>query len=323
MKRALSRRRLIWWGAGVALTVGGAAFYLWPTPHPPFEQLYADVNPSTAESLRRFRRAHPLYTVSVSGYRWKYLVAGSGEKTVLLLHGMTGAPDIWWQQIEALEREYRFIAVTYPPVDTLEAMDEGIQAILKREGVREYAVVGSSLGGYFAQYLVQRHPDQVRCAVFANTFPPNDEIARENRMLAALLPLLPEWLVMAFVRKNVAQVVVPASGNDALTRAFLTEMTCGRMSKAQFLARYRCIIQKFPLEAVHCPVLIVESENDPLVKKPLRERLKSFYPDARVHTFPDAGHFPYLNRPDAFTQLLRDFLRDNFRQQLHENSLSR
>jgi hypothetical protein len=72
---------------------------------PPFEQLYADVNPSTAESLRRFRRAHPLYTVSVSGYRWKYLMAGRGEKTVLLLHGMTGAPDIWWQQIEALERE--------------------------------------------------------------------------------------------------------------------------------------------------------------------------------------------------------------------------
>jgi maspardin len=106
---------------------------------------------------------------------------------------------------------------------------------------------------------------------------------------------------------------VPASGNDALTCAFLTEMTCGRMSKAEFLTRYRCIIQKFPLEAVRCPVLIVESENDPLVKQSLRDRLKSTYPQAQVHSFADAGHFPYLNRPEAFTQLLRDFLRDNFR----------
>jgi len=309
------------WGAGIALAVGGVAFYLWPTPHPPFEQLYADVNPATAESLRRFRRSRPLYTISVGGYRWKYLVAGRGEKSVLLLHGMTGAPDIWWQQIEALERDYRLIAVTYPPVDTLEAMDEGIQAILTRERVREFAVVGSSLGGYLAQYLVQRHPAQVRCAVFANTFPPNEEIARENRMLAALMPLLPEWLVMAFVRKNVEQVVVPAAGNDPLTRAFLTEMTCGRMSKAQFVARYRCIIQKFPVQEVRCPVLIVESANDPLVKPPLREQLKTLYPHAQVHSFPDAGHFPYLNRPEAFTKLLRDFLRDNFRQHLHPSAL--
>jgi pimeloyl-ACP methyl ester carboxylesterase len=70
-------------------------------------------------------------------------------------------------------------------------------------------------------------------------------------------------------------------------------------------------------------VLIVESANDPLVKPQLREQLKALYPHAQVHSFADAGHFPYLNRPDAFTQLLRDFLRDNFRQQLHENSLSR
>ncbi len=309
MAQAVRKRKLAKWGAGIAVAVGGVAFYLWPTPRPPFEQLYADVNPTTAESLRRFRRSHPLYTVSVGGYRWKYLVAGQGEKTVLLLHGMTGAPDIWWQQIEVLEREYRLIAVTYPPVDTLEAMDEGLQAILKRERVREFAVVGSSLGGYLAQYLVQRHPAQVRCAVFANTFPPNDEIARENRVMAALMPLLPEWLVMAFVRKNAEQVVGPAAGDDPLTRAFLTEMTCGRMSKAQFITRYRCIIQKFPVQEVRCPVLIVESANDPLVKPQLRERLKSAYPQAQVHSFADAGHFPYLNRPGAFTALLRDFLR--------------
>jgi pimeloyl-ACP methyl ester carboxylesterase len=292
--------------------VGGVVFYLWPTPRLPFEQLYADVPPPAAESLRRFRAQHPLQVLRVGRFEWRYLAVGRGDKTVLLLHGMTGAPDIWWQQIEALAGEYRFIAVTYPPVDTLEAMDTGVQAILQRENVREYAVVGSSLGGYFAQYLVQKHPTQVRAAVFANTFPPNDEIARENRALAMLMPLMPEWVVMAFVRKNVEQVVAPTSGHDPLTRAFLMEMTCGRMSKSQFLARYRCILQKFPLEEAHCPVLIVESANDPLVKPPLRERLKSVYPHAQVYSFGDAGHFPYLSQPEVFTQVVRDFLRQGF-----------
>jgi pimeloyl-ACP methyl ester carboxylesterase len=312
MRQTTRKRRLARGAVLAVLVVGGVVFYLWPTPRLPFEQLYAKVPPAIAESLRRFRERHPLQIVRVGRQEWQYLVAGRGDKTVLLLHGMTGAPDIWWQQIEALAGEYRFIAVTYPPVDTLEAMDEGVQAILQRENVREYAVVGSSLGGYFAQYLVQKHPTQVRGAVFANTFPPNDEIARETRALATLMSLMPEWVVMAFVRKNVEQVIAPTSGNDPLTRAFLTEMTCGRMSKRQFLARYRCILQKFPVEEARAPVLIVESANDPLVKAPLRERLKSVYPQARVHSFGDAGHFPYLNQPEAFTQVMRGFLRQVF-----------
>lgn len=287
---------------------GVALFYLWPTPRPPFEQIYDGVEPARVEALRAFRAAHPLRAMTINGNEWRYLVVGEGKRTILLLHGMTGAPDIWFQQMNALKREYRLIAVTYPAVPTLKEMDTGVMAILDREGVQQCAVVGSSLGGYLAQYLVQQHPDRFTHAVFANTFPPNDEIARDNRMLARLIPLLPEWLVMRFVRRNVEETVVPAAGNDALTRAFLTEMTCGRMSKAQFIARYQCIVEKFPVKPLRMPVLIIESENDPLVKPALRQQLKSLYPQARVHTFKDAGHFPYLNQPEAFTRLLRELV---------------
>ncbi|MCS7066246.1 MAG: alpha/beta hydrolase [Fimbriimonadales bacterium] len=305
-----TRRKRIGCIAAGGLLIGSVTlFYLWPVPKVPFEQLYAGVDPAKVQALQAFRRAHPLRTVKVNGNEWPYLVAGEGQRTLLLLHGMTGAPDIWFQQIDALKGDYRLIAVTYPAVSTLREMEAGIVAILEREGVSKCAVVGSSLGGYLAQYLVQKHPDRFTHAVFANTFPPNDEIARENRTLAALIPRLPEWLVMRFVRKNVEQVIVPAAGNDPLTRAFLTEMTSGRMSKAQFVARYRCIIEKFPVEPVRIPVLIIESANDPLVKPALRQRLKTLYPHAQIHTFPDAGHFPYLNQPQAFTRLLREFIR--------------
>lgn len=80
------------------------------------------------------------------------------------------------------------------------------------------------------------------------------------------------------------------------------------MSKTQFIARYRCIIEKLPVKPVQRPVLIIESENDPLVKPALRQQLKSLYPQAEVHTFKDARHFPYLNQPEAFTRLLREFV---------------
>lgn len=48
--------------------------------------------------------------------------------------------------------------------------------------------------------------------------------------------------------------------------------------------------------------MILESENDPLISKVLRERLKITYPTATVHTFHAVGHFPYLNQAQAYTE---------------------
>jgi len=121
----------------VLLMAGVTLFYLWPVPNPPFEQLYAGVEPAKVEALRAFRAAHPLRAMTVNGNEWRYLVVGEGKHTILLLHGMTGAPDIWFQQMNALKREYRLIAVTYPAVSTLKEMDAGIMAILDREGVQQ------------------------------------------------------------------------------------------------------------------------------------------------------------------------------------------
>lgn len=305
----LPRKRMGCLAAGVLGVAGIALFYLLPVPQVPFEQLYTGVEPAKVRALQAFRTTHPLRSVQVKKREWQYLVVGEGNRTILFLHGMTGAPDIWFQQMDALRSEYRMIAVTYPPVNSLKDMDTGISVMLDREGVQQCAVVGSSLGGYLAQYLVQKYPDKFTHAVFANTFPPNDAIERENRARAAILPWLPNWLVMRFVRQNVEQTVVPAAGNDPLTRAFLLEMTYGRMNKQQFLARYRCIIEQFPVKPVSTPVLIVESANDPLVQPALREQLRALYPNARVHVFQDAGHFPYLNEPEAFTRLIRGFVR--------------
>lgn len=81
-----------------------------------------------------------------------------------------------------------------------------------------------------------------------------------------------------------------------------------RMSKAQLVGRYYCVIEKFTAPTPTTPVMIIESDNDPLVELTLREQLKATYPDATVHTFSGAGHFPYLNRAREYTRLLVDFL---------------
>lgn len=302
------RSKLKWLLPLLAVVVGIAVLYLWPVPRVPFDRLYAKVDPAVVDALQTFRETHPPQTLQVDGANWEYIAVGQGQETILFLHGMTGAYDIWWQQIDALEEQYRIISVTYPPVQSLEELEAGVLAILEREGVQDFNVVGTSLGGYFAQYLMAKHPERIRRAVLSNTFPPNDLIAEKNRTLGTILPYLPEWLVLSVFRGNFQRTIYPTSGNDELTLAFLNEIGYGRMSKAQLVGRYYCVIEKFVTPTPTIPVMIIESDNDPLVELTLREQLKATYPDATVYAFSGAGHFPYLNHAQEYIQLLVDFL---------------
>ena len=299
------------WLIPLILILVAAGVYLYPTPRIPFDELYAKVDAETVDSLTVFRETHPVRTLELHGVKWEYISLGEGPETILFLHGMTGAYDIWWQQMEALQDEYRVISVTYPAVDSLGEMEQAVMAILEAEGVERFHVVGSSLGGYFAQYLVARHPHEILSAVFANTFPPNDIIAKNNKTIGTLLPYLPEWLVMNVLGGSMRESVYPASGYSELVLAFGLEQAHGRMSKAQVVGRFHCVVEPFSapnLVALSIPAMIIEADNDPLVEKALREQLKATYPSALVHTLSGVGHFPYLNEPESYTQLLLDFL---------------
>jgi maspardin len=278
-------------------------------PHKTFGELYAKVDKATVDSLLGFRKSHPVWAMELHGVKWEYLALGDGPETILFLHGMTGAYDIWWQQMEALQGKYRVISVTYPAVDSLEEMEQAVMEILEAEGVNQFHIVGSSLGGYFAQFLVTRYPERILSAVFANTFPPNDILAEKNKTIGTLLPYLPEWLVMNFLSGSMRKSVYTASGNSELVLAFGLEQTYGRMSKAQVLGRYRCVVEPFEapdMAALGIPVKIIEADNDPLVEKALREQLKETYPTAELVTLSN-GHFPYLSMPDEYTTYLKTF----------------
>ncbi|MBI5032486.1 MAG: alpha/beta hydrolase [Chloroflexi bacterium] len=276
-----------------------------------FDQLYARADSKAVESLKAFRQNNPLKHATIDGVDWSYITLGSGAKTIVFLHGMTGAYDIWWQQIDALKNRYRIISVTYPAVHNLEGLCRGVIGILQREHVEKFNVVGTSLGGYFTQYLVAEHHDLINRAVFANTFPPNDLIAKKNKRLGALLPFLPESMVMSTLRKSFSQSIYPTSGNSEILLAFLMEQSYGLMSKAQFIARYHCVIDKFAapdLKSLIIPVLIIEADNDPLVEETLRTQLKATYPSAKVQTLHGVGHFSYVNDPQPYTRILEEFL---------------
>jgi pimeloyl-ACP methyl ester carboxylesterase len=289
--------------------------FVFPIPKPSYRVIYARVQAATAAALQAFRRRHTFKQVVSGRAVWRYYDVGSGPETILFLHGMGGSGDIWFQQIDALSASYRCIAPTYPAVADLEQLRGGILGVLAQEGLQTVHVVGSSMGGYLAQYLMSRDPARIRKAVLGNTFPPNEIIPRRAGQGARYLPWIPEWTLMLGLRHNAEQVLFRTSGQSELVRAYLIEQTCGFMRKSDFIARCACLTQGFtpplPDVVLSGSLLIVESDNDPLVEAELRAMLRSTYPTAGVKTFQGSGHFPYLSRADEYTQVLAEFLSDS------------
>lgn len=285
------------------------ALYIIPASQPDFFKLYAQ-NDKPAKSLKEFK-SRPTKEIVVKGVKWNYYAGGNGNKTIFFIHGMGGAYDLWWQQITAFEKDYKVISYTLPEsINSLEKVSEGILKILETENVDKFYAVGTSMGGYITQYLVSTIPSRVEKAVFGNTFPPNNLIAKENETKSNIIPYLPELIISKLGEKKLNEEIVPAAKNSALLKAFLTSLP---ISKQQFINRYYIIIDRFSIfpdnyEIKRIPKLIIESDNDPLIQPILQKEIKELYANAEVATFHNEGHFPYINASSAYNKTLRNFL---------------
>jgi len=305
------KSKLKWFIPGIIL-VALLIFYIIPTPNEPFESLAGEV-PETQLLLYQGFQGFKAQRMVIDNTSWEFISVGPpNAETVLFLHGMTGAYDSWWHQIVLMRTDFHLISVTIPPVSSLAELSQGVLRIMDSQNIQQTNLVGTSMGGYLAQFLVANHPERFTRVVLSNTFPPNDAIQQDNAIIGAALPFLPEWFIMRNLRTSLTQNVIPAAGGDPFTRAYLLSMVSGRMTKADVNARYKVMIESFtPIEplSANIAVMIIESDNDPLIDETLRQQLKETYPLSFVVTFQGAGHLPYLNRPEEYTnQLVKFFL---------------
>jgi maspardin len=294
----------------ILILVVGLVFiaYLYPVEQFTFDERYP-TDDAVSESLRLFRQ-ESTKTLKKNGKDWTYYQAGDGNTTILFLHGMGGSYDIWWQQIKYFRSKYKVISVTYPSVKTLKELSDGLNAILEKEKIDKVIVVGSSLGGYLAQYFAVNHPEKVMKVSLGNTFAPNTENKAKNETLVKVMQWLPEWLVIKTIRGKYNMEVIPAANNHPVTDAFLNELLGTEVTREIFTNRYYCVVDTFMAKIdSKIPIQIIETNNDPLVSKNLREALKANYPQAKVVNLGNIGHFGYLNEPETYNAVLEEFVR--------------
>ncbi len=279
------------------------------------EKTYKNVPQEQVERLVQYRATHPLKQMRIEGVDWNYMIAGHGEKTILLPPGGERKGDVAFPIVQALEHEYRIIYPSYPPVPTIGQLVKGLAAILEKEQIAQVNIIGGSFGGSVAQCFVRKYPSKVEKLILQNTGVPEARYARPVQRMEPLLAILPESVVRIFLKRLLLKALAVSANEQAFWRAYMIEFATTQITKQDVLALlhstidYRLHYNFTPDDLIHWSgdILIIESADDQDIVRTMSHALKATYPQARLYTFLEGGHTPFLTHPQEYFTLIRKF----------------
>jgi pimeloyl-ACP methyl ester carboxylesterase len=282
---------------------------------PQVAALYARVPEGRLEEFQAFRREFPYQELTYDGLTWSYLTGGQGDVPLLLLSGALAIPDISWTTIAGMAARRRVIVPAYPAVSTMDALVEGIAAILDQEGVEQVDVMGGSYGGFVAQVFVRRYPQMTRSLVLSHTQPPYPESAARLRRFARLLRWLPMGWVRRMLRRMFQSMMPEWSEETACLLAIYEELiglTLGKEDVNAILDRTVDYSEQLyaPDDLHDWPgkVLLVFGGDDRGTPPEVRERMVALYPGCQVKVFEGAGHTTSVTHREEYLHLIDEFL---------------
>jgi pimeloyl-ACP methyl ester carboxylesterase len=246
----------------------------------------------------------------------------SGQVTVYLLHGMYGAKDYWQYQVRRLaDRGYRVVAWDAPgygasqlPKDfSFDVIAEAGARLIRATAGTKNVLFGHSMGGQVTPRILSKVPGMVSAIVICATIGYFGNRTREEQE--------------DFVRKRVttphgtdpyaAQLSVVnglfGSGSDG-PEVHLVRTVAAATSPATVQAALGAI-RTYPevdavgaIKAISVPTLLVAGEVDTTGHPSGMRRVANMIPGSEFVVVPRAGHYPWAENPDAFSQHLFAFL---------------
>jgi pimeloyl-ACP methyl ester carboxylesterase len=273
-----------------------------------------------------------LRELTLHGHRMAYRMAGSGP-VVMLLHGITSSSATWERVLPYLARRFTVIAPDFmghgesakPRGDySLGAHASAIRDLLLALGHERATFVGHSLGGGVAMQLAYQFPERCERLVLVDSGGLGREVSLVLR--AATLPgsdyVLP-WLVNSYVLdagRTAGRLLGRLGlrvGTDAGEMAHGHASLADREARAAFIHTLRTIVepggQRIDASdrlylAQHIPFLIVWGERDSIIPVAHGRAAHEQVQGSRLEIFPDAGHFPQLDEPQRFLDVVCDFI---------------
>ena len=275
--------------------------------------------------------------VDVVGARIFYKALGAGEP-IIVVHGGPGMDHRYLLPgMRGLARDHRVIVYdqrgggrTEGNVDVesirLDAFLSDISAIADTLRLGRFTLLGHSFGGILALQYAARFPERPAALVLMNTSEPGrkyalqtaellsrrrttaDSVELQQLLRSEELKRRDTSAVNALLRLSFRQLFADRSRATGLDMS-LDPRTAGNMSAvASYLVRSMGHFDFWPVaETIRAPTLIVQGIEDASPLEMVRELQRSIR-GSELALIADAGHFPYIEQPDATFDAIRRFV---------------
>lgn len=271
-------------------------------------------------------------TVSVHGHEVSMVTEGEGP-VVLLIHGMAGSAATWNEVIPVLSRFYTVIAPDLPGHGrsakprgdySLGALASFLRDLMATLGHERATVVGQSLGGGVAMQFSYQYPQRCERLVLVGAGGLGQEVMPILRVLAApgvdlvlpvaFLPILRD-AGNAVGRALRAVGLRPSPQMNEIWRSYSSLVE--PETRNAFVHTLRSVIDtkgqrvsardKLYL-AARMPTLLVWGDHDPIIPVSHAYETHEEIPGSRLEIFEGVGHFPHVEEPQRFADVLIDFI---------------
>jgi pimeloyl-ACP methyl ester carboxylesterase len=269
-------------------------------------------------------------TVSVNGITLAYDDIGSGENTLVLVHGHPFNRSMWRPQLEAFgqgdltpRREKSGWRVIVPDLrgygessvvpgrTTLDVFARDIAALLDSLDITNILIGGLSMGGQIVMEFCWLYPQRVRGILLAATFPKAEtEEGKSNR--AAMADRLLREGMDRYAEEVLPKMLAPGS---IATLPSVVEHVRGMMrgtnpvgAAAALRGRAERPDYEDTLAHLNVPALIVIGDEDAFTTRADAERMQALLQGSELVWMKGVGHMPNLEREGAFNRAVWSWL---------------
>lgn len=269
--------------------------------------------------------------IELRGIQVHYKASGSGEPSMILMHGFLSSTFSWREVIGPLSETGRVVAFDRPAFGLTERPDAWggenpytadfamalTLDLMDALSVERAVLIGNSAGGALAARQALEHPERVQALILVDA-----AIYSEGGSRAWLRPLLatPQMrrigpVLLRNVRTWGAEFGRSAWHDPArITPEIWAGYTLPLRADNWDRALYEYTLASQPgdlasrVSEIDMPVLVITGDDDRIVPMADSVRLASEIPNARLAILPACGHVPQEECPQAFLEVVQEFL---------------
>ncbi len=281
----------------------------------------------SGSSSRRPTYPRPVeeHTIELAGAPvfYRRAPATSDAATPIYLHGIPTSSDDWSALLEqagglapdlmGFGRTSKAGHLDY----TLSGLADFLGRLLTRLDIDRVTIVGHQWGAAAGLVFAQRDPGRVRRIVLCDPlpltggfkWPPPVTLFRRRGVGELVMGSTPRWLFGRTLRRGCAN---PDVFSERRVNSVWEQFDQG--TQRAILRLHRATSEHdlaeagAGLDSLQLPALAVWGEQDPWLPPAFAEAYGHRLPQATVHRVPDAGHWPWLERPEV-AERIAEFIR--------------